>query len=255
MPALLRPFVVLVRAVRAFFRADLRLQRGKRGLEVVLDESAPAPASGKRRKLARADADALKAQQELQAMQRSLAALLDEMPENRATLRHLAFIEYALARKGGRALAKVPYDVLQRALEQFEGVVTNWSDEGLATLRSKMAVTLIEREAEPAEAAEPAAAQRATTAMAPPSVLDVADLAHPVTLAGEEAEAAEAALRAAYGAVMVPDLHLVPKDDEVEASAVEVQGELASPSARAISRAIRRGDEAPAPAAASEMQV
>lgn len=258
MSALLRPLVVLARAVRAFFRADLRLQRGTRGLEVVLDESRPAPAAKGRRKgvkAAKAVKDELatqKLQQELQSMQRSLAALLDEMPENRSTLRHLAFIEYALARKGARALAKVPYDVLQRALDQFEGVVTNWSDEGLATLRSKMAVTLIEREA---DAGEPVAAQRPTSGEASPSILEATDLAHPVALEGDDAEAAEAALREAYGAVMAPDLQLVPKEGEGEACGVEVQGELDSPSARAITRAIRRGDEPPVRAAASEASV
>jgi hypothetical protein len=85
---------------------------------------------------------------ELARMRASLAGLLDEMPDNRSTLRHLAFIEHALGKKGLRALHKVPYDVLKRALDQFEGLVVNWSDEGLAALRSKMAVTLIEREPE-----------------------------------------------------------------------------------------------------------
>lgn len=252
MSALLRPFIVLARAIRAFFRADLRLQRGERGLEVVLEESNPAPAQKGRRKTARPDAGALKAQQELQLMQRSLQALLDEMPGNRGTLRHLAFIEYALAKKGLRALAKVPYDVLQRALEQFEGVVTNWSDEGLAMLRSKMAVTLIEREA---DSGQTQAEQRPTSGVAPPSILDASQLAHPVALEGEDAQAAEEALREAYGAVMVPDLQLVPMEEAGEETAVEVQGELDSPSARAITRAIRRGDETPARAAASEATV
>jgi hypothetical protein len=255
MPTLLRPFIVLVRAVRAFFRADLRLQRGERGLEVVLEESKPAAAARGRRKTVKTDGAALKAKQEAQAMQRSLTALLDEMPENRTTLRHLAFIEYALTKKGARALAKVPYDVLRRALDQFEGVVTNWSDEGLATLRSKMAVTLIEREAASAGPTDRAAAEHAATDVVPAAGPEPHELAHPVALESEDAEAAEAALRAAYGAVMLPDLQLVPIESGEPESAVEVQGELDSPSARAISRAIRRGDEAPARAAASEARV
>ncbi len=256
MSPLLRPCIALARAVRAFFRADLRLQRGERGIEVVLEESSPATTAGGRRKAARKnDGAALKAQQEAQAMQAALTALLDELPGNRTTLRHLAFIEYALAKKGARALAKVPLDVLQRALEQFEGVVTNWSDAGLATLRSKMAVTLIEREAEPDADAGAAAAPRQGGAVAAVSMLDAEALAPPAALEDDGDGAAEAALRAAYGAVMIPDLQLAPMEGAPEASAVEVQGELASPSARAISRAIRRGGEVPAPAATSEAQV
>ncbi|HNU10033.1 MAG TPA: hypothetical protein PKJ45_01560 [Rubrivivax sp.] len=235
---LLRPFALLVRAARAFFRADLRLRRGERGIEVVLDESRPAvPVRVRGRRAARADAAAQKVQQELELMRGSLAALLDEMPGNRTTLRHLAFVEHALQRKGARALAKLPYAVLQRALEQFEGVVVNWSDEGLATLRSKMAVTLIEREAEAGDDMDPLHAGAAATSM-----LDAAALTHPGDDEDETA-AAEAALRAAYGEVMLPALQLEPMPDTPAGLDVEVQGELHSPSGRAIAKAIRRGDE------------
>lgn len=247
---LLRPFIAVARAVRAFFQADLRLRRGQRGLEVVLDESRPElPPRGRRG--ATPAAVEQKAQRELEAMQRSLTALLDELPENRSTLRHLAFIEHALARKGRRALHKMPYDVLQRALAQFEAVVTNWSDEGLAALRSKMAVTLIEREAEAADAQDrgsPAGTAGTT------SILDTTELAHPVEIPDDDAEAAAAALRAAYGDVMLPDLHLVPMEPAADAG-VEVQGELDSPSARAIAKAVRRGEDAPPRASqAAELQ-
>lgn len=258
MPALLRPFVLVVQAVRAFFRADLRLRRGARGLEVVLDESRAAAPRLRRRGAARAEQDDARVQQELQAMQRALAALLDELPENRATLRHLAFIEYALAKKGAKALAKVPYDVLERALAQFEGVVTNWSDAGLAALRSKMAVMLIEREgqASQADGGTPQA-----QGGAPSSLLETDELAHPMLVADAEGQAdadadavaAEAALRAAYDEVMLLDLQLVPMDSAGEPG-VEVQGELHSPSAKAIAKAARRGDEGAARTAAAELQ-
>lgn len=238
MRLLLRPFLLVTRAVRAFFSADLRLRRGEHGLEVVLDESRPAvPVRARSRKAARADAAAQKAREEAELMRRSLAALLDEMPGNRTTLRHLAFVEHALQRKGARALAKLPYAVLQRALEQFEGVVVNWSDEGLATLRSKMAVTLIEREAESGDDTDPLQAGAAAT-----SVLDATALAHPAD-DEDEAAAAEAALRAAYGEVMLPALEFEPMTAAPEGLGVELQGELHSPSGRAIAKAIRRGDE------------
>lgn len=250
MASLLRPFTFVAQAVKAFFRADVRLRRGDRGLEVVLDDTPLPPARG-RRGATRPDAAAVKAQQELQAIQRSLTALLDELPENRTTLRHLAFIEHALAKKGLRALPKVPYDVLKRALDQFEGVVVNWSDEGLATLRSKMAVTLIEREAEAPRPVEtpPPAGERAVAAD-----IEAAPLVHPVTLEGEEAAAAEAALMAAYGNVMLPDLELAPASDATGGGpAVELQGELHSPSAKAIAKAVRRGDDVHPQARAPEL--
>ena len=75
-----------------------------------------------------------------------LAHVLADGPDTRSTLRHLVFVEHALNRKGLRALDKLPVDVLQRALEQLEGVVSNWSPVGLANLRSKMAVAIIDRE-------------------------------------------------------------------------------------------------------------
>lgn len=237
MASMLQPFQLITKAARAFFKADLRVRRGENGLEVVLDDPAVTAPGGKpgARGRGKGAVDPLKERdrQVLAQVQASLARLLDELPENRNTLRHLAFIEHALNKKGLRALHKVPYDVLKRALEQFEGVVVNWSDEGLATLRSKMAVTLIEREPETTVAAPPAEAAD--------SMNDEAPLAHPVDLQGEDAAEAEAALLAAYGSVVMPELELVPTEEPGEA-AVEVQGELNSPSGKALAKAVRRGD-------------
>lgn len=250
MASILRPFTVIAQAVKAFFRADVRVRRGDRGLELVLDEPEPNGVPAGRRAKARPDAAAQRQQQELQRMQASLARLLDELPDNRTTLRHLAFIEHALQKKGVRALAKVPYDVLKRALDQIEGVVLNWSDDGLATLRSKMAVMLIERESE--AQAVPAATVAASRPA--PDDLDSAPLVHPVTLAGEDAAEAEAALMAAYGNVMLPDLDLGQHGHaQAASSAVELQGELNSPSAKAIAKAVRRGDEVHPQARAPEL--
>ncbi|MBK7059077.1 MAG: hypothetical protein IPI03_13995 [Rubrivivax sp.] len=226
MASILRPFVLVTRAVRAFFKADLRVQRGDRGLVVVLDEVPRQSAAAKGRK--KPDPAAEREAGELQRIRESLTRLLDDLPDNRVAMRHLVFIEHALQKKGLRALAKVPLDVLQRALDQLEGLVINWSDVGLASLRSKMAVTLIEREPE----------SRATVqAESPTSMLDAAPLAHPEPLEGDDAAAAEAALRAAYGEMVLPDLELSSDDDE---PALEVQGELNSPSGKALARAARR---------------
>jgi hypothetical protein len=232
MVSIVRPFTLVGKAVRTFFKADLQVRRGKRGLEVVLDET---PSRGSAAK-ARPDPAQERDVAELARMRASLAGLLDEMPDNRSTLRHLAFIEHALGKKGLRALHKVPYDVLKRALDQFEGLVVNWSDEGLAALRSKMAVTLIERE--PEGAAPPPA--RAEPEEAPTSTLDCGQLAHPVEMEVDNAADAEAALMAAYDAVVMPDLDFGGPGDDPP---LELQGELNSPSGKALAKAARRGDD------------
>lgn len=232
MASLTRPFVLIAKGFRAFFKSDLRLQRGDRGFEVVLSDQAPPPKrTKKQRKL---DASALKEKADLQRVRQSLAALLDELPDNRAAMRHLAFIEHALDKKGLKALNKIPYDVLKRALDQLEALVVNWSDEGLAALRSKMAVALIEREPEASGDAAPVPAGGDGNS----SLLDAAPLAVPEPLEGDEAAEAEAALRAAYGTMALPDLEFSAEDDP----AVEVQGELASPSGKALAKAARRGN-------------
>lgn len=238
MSSILKPFTLIGKATRAFFKADVRLRRGEHGLEVVLDESTlpPRGAAPGAKVRKQPDPTAERDRKALSQVQASLARLLDELPENRAALRHLAFIEHALAKKGLRALHKVPYDVLKRALDQFEGVVVNWSDEGLATLRSKMAVALIEREP---ESAAPAPVD------APVSVPDTAPLALPVDLEGEDAAEAEAALMAAYGAMALPGLDLAPAADDGDGPALEVQGELNSPSGKALAKAARRGETLP----------
>ena len=63
-------------------------------------------------------------------MLEQLRALLAPFPDARRTLRALVFVEQALEKKGLRALNKLPLDVLQRALDQLEGLVTNWSPRG-----------------------------------------------------------------------------------------------------------------------------
>jgi hypothetical protein len=201
----------------------------------VLDER---PREPEPRKAAAVDPALARERRELQLMQASLTRLLDELPDNRRSLRHLAFMEHALGKKGVKALQKVPYDVLKRALEQFEAVVVNWSDEGLATLRSKMAVALIEREVEVLKAAP-----EGDRHDAPDSIADTVPLAEPVTLEGDDAAEAEAALRAAYGSALLPGLDLAPPGPGTEPD-LELQGELHSPSAKAIAKSARRGADA-----------
>ena len=139
MQRLLRP---LRQVAAAFFKHDLALRRDGVEVRLVLEERPKAaPRTPSRAELAQRKDDA-----ELAQMRAELAALLNELPETRQTMRHLVFVEHALAKKGLKALHKVPLDVLQHALDQLEGLVVNWSPVGLANLRSKMAVAVIDRE-------------------------------------------------------------------------------------------------------------
>jgi hypothetical protein len=134
-----RMFKPLRKVWQMLFARHVQLQRGKKGVEIILTErSKPADP---RKEQAR-----VHEQRELSLMRQQLADVLDDLPGTRQTLRHLVFVEQALVRNGWRALHKLPLDVLRRAHEQLEGLVTNWSPAGLANLRSKMAVAIIDRE-------------------------------------------------------------------------------------------------------------
>ncbi len=139
-------FSPLRRAAFLFFKAQVQV-RVDGGMRVELSDG-----SGQR-VVPPEELVARRERAELERLQRELAEVLGQSPEIRAELRHLAYIEHALQQKGLRALKLVPLDVLQKALDQFEGLVSNWEPRGLAMLRSKMAVTVRQRQqaAEPAE--------------------------------------------------------------------------------------------------------
>jgi hypothetical protein len=132
----------LASAWTTFFKKDLALDsRGTRPRLVLVDRGEAAQV-----KAGRVDEAASRAAADLALMREQLRALLDHEPGTRQVVRHLAFFEHALARNGMRALQTMPPVALQRALDEFENLVINWSPVGLATLRSKMAVALVERE-------------------------------------------------------------------------------------------------------------
>jgi hypothetical protein len=140
LPKALQP---LKSATLAFFRDEVRLRREDGRLRVVLQP----PGAGAARAPRPSAQDVLRQreQAETAAMRLELAQLFDELPEGRAQNRHLAFLEQALSVSGLRALDTLPLEVLERALEQFEALVTNWSPAALACLRSKLAVAVRER--------------------------------------------------------------------------------------------------------------
>ena len=218
MNALSQIFNPLRYAVAAIFKRDLALRRAPEGVRIVL-ESRSTSGGRKTRPPSRAEVSERRESHELALIRKELAALLDDQPEARQTLRHLVFVEQALGKKGLRALHKLPLDVLQRALEQFESLVINWSPLGLANLRSKMAVAVIDREHMDPDAEADAYRTAAVFDAAPE---------HAAAAAEERSD--DEALAAAYAALG----NLAPSHG------VEVQGELDSPVARAIEREAAR---------------
>lgn len=239
----LRP---LRQAAAAFFKHDLAVRREGAEVRFVLEQRA----KDKPAKPSRAELAARKHKEELVQMRAELSALLNELPETRQTMRHLVFVEQALAKKGLKALHKVPLDVLQRALEQLEGLVVNWTPVGLASLRSKMAVAIIDREhmdpdAE-ADAHRTAAVLEHGKAAAQAHVHPAAEAGGdhdrgdgvdaPVPPRTELDRSDEEALAAAYAALgaLAQSADEGVHDDAAEA--VEMQGELGSRSAKAVQR-------------------
>ena len=265
MRALLKLFDPIRHAAAAFFKHDLAFKRSETGAVQLVLEAKPADAEPKPpKKVSRQEVAQRKDKQEQALIVDQLGALLAEVPETRAALRHLVFVEQALQKKGLKALHKLPLDVLQRALEQLEGLVTNWSPVGLANLRSKMAVAIIDREHQDPEAegdayrtaavldSAPAApppvsplelvlmssahtpspvAIRAADPAGPPSVYETLDTGPGPFLDDDDA------LAQAYAALGTS----APKTRQT--TEVEFQGELGSRSARALAPPVPRVTE------------
>ncbi len=223
MSPLLKLFAPIRQAAAAFFKHDLALRRDPAGLQIVLEAKPPAASPRKSKKGSREEANALKEKKELALILEQLGGLLAELPETRSALRHLVFVEQALQKKGLRALHKLPLDVLQRAHEQLEGLVVNWSPVGLASLRSKMAVAIIDREHADPDAEADAYRTAAVMDAAPP----VHEESSPVEVQSLDEDEALAAAYAALG-------NMAPSGE------VEFQGELGSRSARALAPAAPR---------------
>lgn len=224
MSALLKLFDPLRHAAAAFFKHDIALKRDRAGLHFALEDR-PSSTPGRKRAggLSREDAAAQKRRQELALVTQHLGELLAEVPQSRSALRQLVFVEAAIQKKGLRVLHKLPLDVMRRALEQLEGLVTNWSAEGLANLRSKMAVAILDR-----EHMDPSVEADAYNTAAVLDTMPVAASQPEVELVSDED-----ALAAAYAAL----------GTVAPAEAIELQGELGSRSAKAVAPPVPRAGE------------
>lgn len=216
-------FKPLKQIVDALFRQHLALRRDAHGVRVVLSERGM---GGSTKRPSPAEVAAAKDRQAVELMRTQLSALLDERPETRHAMRHLAFVEQALGKKGLRALDRLPLELMRHALDQFEGLVTNWSPVGLAGLRAKMAVAIISRESMDPDAGPDSYRTSALLETGPPC-----DAAGVLVLEREDEEALEAAY-AAYAAI---------RSAAVAPAEVEMHGELDSPSARAARVALADG--------------
>jgi hypothetical protein len=78
-------------------------------------------------------------------MRRDLYSLLERHPASRQTMRHLDLIERTLRRVDIDAVEALPIKVLAKGLDELEALVWDWSPVGLATLRSRLAVTVKRR--------------------------------------------------------------------------------------------------------------
>ena len=78
-------------------------------------------------------------------MRRELYTLLEHHPASRQMMRHLDVIERTLRRTGIDAVEALPVKVLDRGLNELEALVWDWSQPGLAEVRSRLAVTVKRR--------------------------------------------------------------------------------------------------------------
>lgn len=234
MNKLSRLMLPLRRAARAFFHSDVAFKRDEAGLRLTLEGRAVPPQV--ERAPTATELEAKRQRHELKVMLVQLTEVLDDMPETRETMRHLVFVEQALAKKGLRALKKMPLEVLKRALDQFEGLITNWSPVGLANLRSKMAVAVIDRETFP-DMTDPDgmdsmfAPERVDAVIDPPRIAAAKVIEAARLAAFEDGTLERLALE--FG-VSRPDGG--PPLNSVELHGVELQGDLDSPSGRALAR-------------------
>src|SRR6187399_1955882 len=97
------PLAPLKNAVLAFFKHDVAVRRGDGGVRLVLEDRVREPAQRPPSKNERA---AAKETRELTLAREELARVLDQDTALRSTLRHLAFVEHALQKKGWRGLYK-----------------------------------------------------------------------------------------------------------------------------------------------------
>lgn len=134
--------------LRGLLKRPLRLERRGLQLHVVLGEPPAVPVPTERPgEVLRRGHDALQ-------------ALLARHPEARHLMRHLGFLERAIARSGSRALrSEVPLEVLRKAHGQLEMLMREDTSPDLAALAERLERAVAERGRAAQEVPAPAAMQ------------------------------------------------------------------------------------------------
>lgn len=127
-------------SVSTFFKRPLSVENGEIKLGVARSTL-----------LAKARADERK---HVRRMRADLFFMLEQHPASRELVRALALVERTLQRSGFEGVDALPQKVLARALTELERLVRDWSPEGLAELRSRLAV-LVKTKPVEAERAAP----------------------------------------------------------------------------------------------------
>jgi hypothetical protein len=143
--------------LQSLLRRRLRVERRGWQLHVLLEappsEQEASPAGGEALRRAHGE----------------LRVLLNRHADARRMMRHLGYIERALARSGSRALRKIPTPVLRKGLEQLELLVRDADGAGLAPLRTRLEEILGRR---PRELGEPTRPQAVHMSEATHSLFD-----------------------------------------------------------------------------------
>jgi hypothetical protein len=146
-----------LRWLQSLLRRRLRVERRGWRLHILLDpapsELGSSPSGGEALRRAHGE----------------LCALLNHHADARRMMRHLGYIERALARAGSRALKQIPTPVLRKGLEQLELLAREADGAGLAPLRERLEDVLASR---PRELGEPTRPQAVHMSEASQSLFD-----------------------------------------------------------------------------------
>ena len=126
-------------SVGAFFMRPLSLQNGEISLGVARSTLIEQARATERKHVRRMRAD--------------LFFMLEQHPASRDLVRSLALVERTMQRSGFDGVNQLPQKVLARALTELERLVWDWSPEGLAELRSRLAVLAKNKPVQPEKAA------------------------------------------------------------------------------------------------------
>ena len=131
--------------VGTFFKRPLNLENGEIKLGVARSTLLAQARSDERKHVRRMRAD--------------LFFMLEQHPSSRELVRALALVERTMQRSGFEGVDKLPQKVLARSLIELERLVRDWSPEGLAELRSRLAVLVknkpVEAERVPVDSVPP----------------------------------------------------------------------------------------------------